>query len=127
VLLSAAGAVRLAPLYDLASALAYPDIETKKIKLAMRIGGSYRLRDIGRRNWEKLASELRFTDAALINRLMEFATILPDHVADTARQLHSEHLHHDLIDRLAGQLISRAEDCLRVLSIHTNGSDQKKP
>jgi len=54
VLLSAAGAMRLAPLYDLASALAYPDIDPKKIKLAMKIGGSYRLRDIGRRNWKKL-------------------------------------------------------------------------
>jgi serine/threonine-protein kinase HipA len=92
----------------------------------MKIGGSYRLRDIGRRNWEKLASKLRFTDAALINRLMEFATVLPDHIADTARQLYSEDLHHDLIDRLVGRLISRAEDCLRVLSIRTSGSDREK-
>ena len=126
VLLSAAGAMRLAPLYDLASALAYPDIDLKKIKLAMKIGGSYRLRDIGRRNWEKLLSELRFTDAALINRLIEFATVLPDYIADTARQLHSEDLHHDLIDRMAGQLTSRAEDCLRVLTIRANGSDQER-
>ena len=123
VLLSATGAMRLAPLYDLASVLAYPDIDPKKIKLAMKIGGSDRLRDIGRRNWEKLVSELRLTDAALINRLMEFATVLPDHIADTARRLHSEDLHHDLIDRLAGHLTSRAEDCLRVLSIRPNANE----
>jgi len=52
--------------------------------------------EIGK-NW----SELRLTDAALINRLIEFATVLPDHIADTARQLHSEDLHHNLIDRMA--------------------------
>ena len=121
VLLSAAGAMRLAPLYDLASALAYPDFDPNKIKLAMKIGGSYRLREIGRRNWEKLASEMRFSDSELINRLIEFATVMPDCISDTARQLHSEELHHDLIDRLAEQLNKRAEVCLRLLSIRTSG------
>src|SRR3546814_16178066 len=42
--------VRLAPLYDIASALAYPDFHLPKLKMAMKIGGYYRLSaiEIGR-------------------------------------------------------------------------------
>ena len=117
VLITTATALRLAPFYDLASALAYPALDPHKIKLAMKIGGSYRLRDIGRRNWERLALGLPFHGGALINRLIEFAKVLPDHISDTARQLHEQGLHHPVIDRLSEQLRKRADDCLRALNL----------
>jgi hypothetical protein len=77
----------------------------------MRIGGSNQLREIGRRNWEKLASELRFTDAALINRLMEFATVCPITSQTPLGSCTLDTCITILIGRLAEQLISRAEDC----------------
>ncbi|MET4121693.1 serine/threonine protein kinase HipA of HipAB toxin-antitoxin module [Bradyrhizobium sp. JR1.5] len=41
--------VRLAPLYDIASVLPYDDVDLRKIKLAMKIGGDYKLSQIGLR------------------------------------------------------------------------------
>ena len=43
ILIGAGGLVRLAPLYDIASILAYPDVDPRKAKLAMKIGDTYRL------------------------------------------------------------------------------------
>src|SRR5580693_3999101 len=51
LLLGAQGAVRLAPFYDLASVLPYQMIKLNKAKLAMKIGGEYRLRNITLRHW----------------------------------------------------------------------------
>ena len=55
VLIGAAGRARLAPLYDIASALPYDDFDFQKLKLAMKIGGEYRIRDVRKRQWEKFA------------------------------------------------------------------------
>ena len=41
LLIGGGGMVRLAPLYDIASILAYPDIDPRKAKLAMKIGDRY--------------------------------------------------------------------------------------
>ncbi len=47
LLIGAGGRTRLAPLYGVASILAYEKYDVQKVKLLMRIGGEYRLRDIG--------------------------------------------------------------------------------
>lgn len=50
--------VRLAPLYDLASYMPYQrDPRSTKVKLAMKIGGTYRLHEIDAAHWEKWAVE----------------------------------------------------------------------
>lgn len=48
LLLGGRGLVRLAPLYDIATALVYPHLDPMKARMAMRIGGEYRLEHIGR-------------------------------------------------------------------------------
>ena len=65
LLLGGGGAVRLAPLYDLASILPYRTISLQKAKLAMKIGGEYRLSNIGLRSWHKFATELRLDEGLL--------------------------------------------------------------
>lgn len=57
-LLLAGSQVRLAPLYDVASILPY-DIDVLGQELAMKIGGEYRLKVIGARNWQNWASTSR--------------------------------------------------------------------
>ena len=42
-LLLAGAQVRLAPLYDVASALPYPDLHVRRLRFAMKIGGDYRV------------------------------------------------------------------------------------
>lgn len=50
--------LRLAPLYDLASYLPYQrDANSTKVKLAMKIGGSYRLHEIDAKHWRKWSEE----------------------------------------------------------------------
>lgn len=68
------GSVRLAPLYDIASVLPYEDTHVPKAKLAMKIGGSYRVTSIG------LGARRRFaTDASLeVERVVDRARFLCD-------------------------------------------------
>jgi len=115
LLIGAAGRVRLAPLYDLASALPYDDMQLQKLKLAMKIGPDYRLRDIGAREWHRLARTLRLDSDALLGRLTELAARLPDESATLRRRLRGEGLTHDVIERLHDRLSTRATDCRKAL------------
>ena len=56
LLIGPAGQVRLAPLYDIASFLPYAE-NPRRLKLSNRVGGEYRLDDIGRREWERFRTE----------------------------------------------------------------------
>ena len=64
-LLHASGSfVRLAPFYDLASWLPYErDQNSSKVKMAMKIGGSYRLHEINFDSWKRWASEAKLDTA----------------------------------------------------------------
>jgi serine/threonine-protein kinase HipA len=59
LLLASGPHVRLAPLYDIASILPYDDVDMQKMKLAMKVGGEYKLTQIGLREWQKFARETR--------------------------------------------------------------------
>jgi len=107
---------RLAPLYDIASALPYRGANPFKLKLAMKVGGKYRLREVGRRQWEKLAGELRLDPAELLARVLSMAVRIPDVSSTLRRQLRDQGLAHDVLDRLAGSLSRRARECAAALA-----------
>lgn len=111
VLIGAGGAARLAPLYDVASALVYDQLDYRKLKLAMKIGGEYRLRDIGPRQWAKLAAEVKLPSEQIIAQVDHLAAGVPDYAADVARKAKEEGLVHPVIDRLANVLTNRAKAC----------------
>jgi serine/threonine-protein kinase HipA len=117
MLIGAEGRARLAPLYDIASILPY-DFDPQKIRSAMKIGGEYRIRDIGPRQWRKLAAELRLNADALIQRIRDFARTLPDSVSEISRTADSEGLDHPLIERLSSAITDRAKQCAQ--SIETD-------
>jgi len=74
--------MRLAPLYDVASAWPYPKrIPVQKMKLAMRIGNYYRLRQIQPRHFDDLARSCRYPPEELRASLAEMAQVLPDEAA----------------------------------------------
>jgi serine/threonine-protein kinase HipA len=116
VLIGPRGNVRLAPLYDLASVLPYPDFDLEKVKLAMNIGGEYRLRNINLFRWKKMASELRVDAAALLKRVDEFALVLPDLAEKTRKQLGEEGLTHTVLTRLTEGIARRSATCRKVLA-----------
>jgi serine/threonine-protein kinase HipA len=115
LLIGAEARVRLAPLYDLASILPYTHINIERVKLSMKIGGEYRLRDIRLNNWSKLAEELRLDPDRIIQRAIDFARQLVDHVPDVGRRMVGEGITHPIIARLVEQLTARATKCLAVL------------
>jgi serine/threonine-protein kinase HipA len=121
LLLGGQGAVRLAPFYDLASVLPYKGINIDKAKLAMKIGGEYRLRNIGLRHWQKLAAEVRTDADSLIARIRVMAAATPDLVAIIQNKVEAEGLAHPTITVLAKRLKSRAKNCRAILDKRTSG------
>jgi serine/threonine-protein kinase HipA len=107
--------VRLAPLYDIASILPYEEVDLRKAKLAMKIGGEYKVELIGLRQWRKFAREVRTNADQLVEVLILMAKHLPDEVASARVLAREEGLDNALIDRLAKQLIDRAYECQRLL------------
>ena len=107
--------VRLAPLYDVASVLPYPDIDIEKAKLSMKLGEEYGLRNIYKNNWRKLAEQLRIGPDAMTSRVDDFARQLADHVPDMRRRMTEEGVDHPIIARLADALVARAARCRQIL------------
>jgi serine/threonine-protein kinase HipA len=64
------GQTRLAPLYDLVSTTAYPELSTR---MAMKIGSEYEPEKVGPRQIEKLATEAALAAPMVRNRVTELA------------------------------------------------------
>lgn len=114
-LLIGAGQVRLAPLYDIASVLPYREINVEAVKLSMKLGGEYRLRNIYKKHWGKLAEELRIHPEVLIGRVDDLARQIADHVPEMKHRMTEEGVHHPVISRLADAVVARAAHCQRLL------------
>lgn len=115
LLIGSAGRVRLTPLYDLASALPYDSMDFQKLKLAMRIGRDYRLRDIGAREWRRLASAVRLEPDTVLDRVTKIAERIPSEATAVRDEMISEGLEHAVIRRLADHMAARAEECFHNL------------
>jgi len=102
------GRVRLAPLYDVASSLPYPDMHIKKSKLAMKVGDKYRISEIGVREWRKLASTLRLGKNSLLARVGDVARRIPAATSSLREKARQDGLEHPIVDRLANELTARA-------------------
>lgn len=113
--LLAPNAVRLAPLYDVASVLPYDGVDLPKLKLAMKIGGEYELMNIGPRQWKKLAETLRIHEDQVFDQIDRLASSIPDYAADIRNNARYAGLQHPIIDRLAAVLTARAVRCRSLL------------
>ena len=106
--------MRLAPLYDIASAWPYPRrIAPQKMKLAMQIGRHYRLKEIQPRHFVELAKACRFPADSLLGMLKELAERLPDEgsavMQETARSGVAGEVLTPLLDGLAAQCTATSQ------------------
>jgi serine/threonine-protein kinase HipA len=115
LLLASGPHVRLAPLYDVASILPYDDVDMQKMKLAMKVGGEYKLTQIGLSEWQKFARETRLDADKVRAELIHMADQLPDLVTTVTAQAQKDGLDHAIIGRLAKVLTTRARNCARLL------------
>jgi serine/threonine-protein kinase HipA len=110
--------VRLAPFYDLASILPYGrHVDLRKAKLAMKLGGEYRLQFIGLRHWQRLAKSVRVPEADLIGRVVSMMHQLPDRIAEVRLACIREGLSAPVIERLSKALIPRVQACGHLLGL----------
>jgi serine/threonine-protein kinase HipA len=116
MLIGTAGRVRLAPIYDVASILPYDEYDPMKIRLAMKLGGSYRICDISARSWEKLSAELRLDQEQVARRICAMSAKLPGEAKAIRGRLDAVGMRHPILDRLTERLCHRADQCERLFS-----------
>lgn len=112
-LLLAGDQVRLAPLYDIASALPYGTHE-RDLRLAMKLGGDYRVA-LFRDPWSHVARELEVDADALYDRVRHLTAAAPDAFAAAAAHPSVAALGRPLPARLVDRVADRAVRCARVV------------
>lgn len=103
---SRSGRPVFAPLYDLGSALAYPDINNRKAKLAMSYAGHYRTVEIEPRHIVQEAAKLGLAEEWVIDRARHLVEELPAALSEAAEEA-------ALADdgaAFAGMLVDRAQE-----------------
>ena len=112
VLIDAHDSVRLAPLYDVASALPYPaTMPLRKLKLAMKIGGEYLVSRIGGRHWRALAELHGLTPTDVLTEAHRMAVATPESMEGVRDRARAGGLSTPTIDALATGIAARAREC----------------
>ena len=65
----------------------YDDSKGHKIKLAMKIGGEYKIKHVGRKAWVRFADEVGLDPSQVLERCEELALAAPGAFADVAASL----------------------------------------
>ena len=108
--------VRLAPLYDISSALPYPQLDRRRLKIAMRVGSHYRWHDITLRDWLRTGAEMGFSADYTRHALALAADSAADSAASVADELQGGGLDHPIVDDLRNAVVESAERCSRMLT-----------
>lgn len=103
---------RLAPLYDIASI--YPYADTQRMKLAMRIGKTYRFDYTMPRHWLAMAEETQSVKEPL-RILEELAETLPAAADGTAESCHDDGITDPAIRQIVTGIKVASEKMLKVL------------
>lgn len=115
-LLLAGSQVRLAPLYDVASALPYDDMYLPKLRMAMRIGGEYRVDAVRGRHWRRFAEQNGLDAQDVLTQVDALAARTPDCFAAAADDDAVRSLGSTLPVRLVQRVSRRAARCRQVLT-----------
>ena len=92
--------------------LPYDEFDLHKLRLAMKIGRHYRVRNIRIRDWEHLAIAARMDSTTIVEHIADLASRVP-HVSSAMReQCVAEGLRHEVIARLHERVTARARECL---------------
>ncbi|MEI8410247.1 MULTISPECIES: type II toxin-antitoxin system HipA family toxin [unclassified Kribbella] len=106
--------VRLAPFYDVASALPYNSIPEQKLRLAMKFGSGYAVNPASS-PWARLATDLQLPEAEIRDRTARLIATVPDAFATAAADPAVRALEDTLPGRLTDLVARRAARCARYL------------
>lgn len=98
-----------APLYDLVSTAAYPELSPR---MAMKVGGKYEFDDLFPRHWERFAKETGLGPSQLKRKLIDFCQGLPKIALALRGQFEREGHHSVIIHRIVDIIDSRSRQTL---------------
>jgi len=108
--------MRLAPIYDIASAWPYRrGIPPQKMKLAMRVGRHYRMMQIQPRHFEELAKACRYPADGLIATLTDLSGQLPDEGLALMKEVEVKGMVLDVLAKLLDGLVAQCKATRRNL------------
>src|SRR5262249_528657 len=107
--------VRLARLYDVASALPYDEMYVPRLRMAMKIGGLYGLDAVHGRHWRRFARANLLNPDETVARIDDLATRTPDALKACARDKGGGALKNHLLSRLTDRVAARASQCRKKL------------
>ena len=99
------GSIEVAPLYDLLSTIAYPDLSPT---LAMKIAGRGSLRQLRRGDWGRFAASAGLSARFVRRRVRELCGYAQEEVAATVAELVSPGLREEALAGCAGRVSERA-------------------
>jgi len=114
-LMQPGGLIRLAPLYDVVSLLPYAESRGPRAKLAMSIGGEYRMRFIERRHWERLADGIGSDRDALVELVTEVVERITDTLREVCEEAVDQGLAHPVLHRLRQEVGKHVSACRAAL------------
>ena len=114
-LLLAGRQIRLAPMYDVASALPYDTSKGFDLALAMKLGGDYKLRSHRRSTWPKVAAAAGLPTDLVVDRVRDLTISLPEAFERIAIRPSIAALESELPAVLAKLVAARAASCRLVL------------
>ena len=124
-LLLAGSQCRLAPLYDLASALPYVakvptlrgpnELDGGRLGLAMSVAGIYRLSEIRKRDWESLFTQFGLDPSAQLSRALSLADAVAASMDDVVAPVINA-LGGPMPERFATSILNRLGLCRAVLT-----------
>lgn len=106
--------VRLAPFYDVASALPY-GIPQQKMRLAMKFGSDYRSNP-GSSPWQRLAADLDLPEDEVRSRAAGVLAATPDAFATAAADPAVQSLESSLPGRMTDLVLARVKKCEKYLT-----------
>lgn len=102
--------MRLAPVYDIASAWPYPRRNPlQKMKFAMQIGRHYRFKEIQLRHFEELARACQYPADLLVATLQQLAERLPDESAGLLKEIEVKGMVRAVLARLHDRLATQCK------------------
>jgi serine/threonine-protein kinase HipA len=116
LLIAPGGEVRLAPLYDVVSALPYPrQIPRRKLKFAMKLGGEYHVWKVDAAHWIRFGRMAELDAESVLSRVRELLSSVPDAVHDVCGRAREEGLTAPVVDLLRSEITAEARRCLAAL------------
>jgi serine/threonine-protein kinase HipA len=111
VLHGAPGDVRLAPLYDVISALPYPSLGGASGSLAMSIHGERAIDRLDGSHWRGLARAVGFAPSMVLERLDDLSARLPDAAQAVIADHDAQPLARTIVERLLQPVVAHAHRC----------------